>query len=264
MIQLLDIKSSKEKYLTELEGLRSEIAKEKSVMMTLKSCSAPVPALDLTSPATVSGEAGEMEAPLPSLAPALRRDVRHRPDYYRQMFEPSASKVPRLCEGKNREYNNPLYSGGYQPNTHQPHHPPMMHYMGHHTQPVNFSRAMEQDMQDKARIAPPGNLQQMPAVFKPGPQEPARQPAPAAHFPLHGPHSKAADFLMAARPEPLYGRTRHMALPLLPPPGLETESKCEACGTPANFMCSACKLVHYCSAACQKGHWSLHGRSCRK
>ena len=28
MIQLLDIKSSKEKYLTELEGLRSEIAKE--------------------------------------------------------------------------------------------------------------------------------------------------------------------------------------------------------------------------------------------
>ena len=115
MIQLLDIKSSKEKYLTELEGLRSEIAKEKAVMTTLKSCNAPVPALDLTSPTSVSEV--EMEPALPSLAPALRRDVRHRPDYYRQMFEP--------------------------------HHPPMMHYTGHHTrqvnQPVNFSRAMEQE-----------------------------------------------------------------------------------------------------------------------
>ena len=109
MIQLLDIKLDiKEKYVTELEGLRSEIAKEKSVIKTLKSYSAPVPALDLTSPATVSGEAGEMEPPLPPLVP-----IRHRTDYY------------------------------------QPHHPPMMHYTGHHTrqvnQPVNFSRAMEQE-----------------------------------------------------------------------------------------------------------------------
>ena len=248
MIQLLDIKSSKEKYLTELEGLRSEIAKEKAVMTTLKSCNAPVPALDLTSPTSVSEV--EMEPPLPSLAPAFRR---HRLDYYRQMFEPAASKVPRLCEGKNREYNNPVYSGGYPPNTHQPHHPPMMHYMGHHTQqvsqPVNFSRAMEQDMQDKTRIAP-GTLHQ-------------RQPGPAPPFPLQGPHSKAADFLMAARPERLH-HSHWRALPHLPPPGQETESKCEACGTPANFMCSACKLVSYCSAACQKGHWTIHHRSCWK
>ena len=38
---------------------------------------------------------------------------------------------------------------------------------------------------------------------------------------------------------------------VIPPPSSESESKCESCLAPANFMCSACKLVHYCSANCQ-------------
>ena len=28
-------------------------------------------------------------------------------------------------------------------------------------------------------------------------------------------------------------------------------SPCEACGSPANFLCSACKKVHYCTTRCQ-------------
>ena len=176
-----------------------------------------------------------MEAPLPSLAPALRRDIRTpRPDYYRQMFDPLSCKVPRLCEGKKREYNNPIFGGFPSNNTHPAHHPPMMHYMGH------FSRAMDLDIPDKTRLP----------IYKVGPQDIVRQAGPPAPYPLHGPQPKTGDFMMAARQEHLYGRVRS-GLPLLPPPTLETESKCEACGSLANFMCSACKLVHYCSAACQ-------------
>ena len=164
---MLDIKLDiKEKYVTELEGLRSEIAKEKSVIKTLKSYSAPVPALDQTSPATVSGEAEEMEPTLPPLVPVPRRDIRHRTDYY------------------------------------QPHHPPMMHYTGHHTrqvnQPVNFSRAMEQDIQEKTRMARTGNPPHQQALLWQQQQEqsqlqqyqanhfsyPAQYQAPAGQVPL--------------------------------------------------------------------------------
>ena len=264
MIQLLDIKTSKEKYMTELEGLRSEIAKERAVLATLKSCSAPpAPALDLSS--SDSGEEAGHSL-IPSLAPAQRgqarpRDMRQhpaRPDYYRHMFDPSAAKVPRLCEGKGREYNNLLAGGLPQANHqplhhpqlqhHPPHHPPMMHYMGHHNQPVNLSRAMDPEIAEKTRMSPAVNLHQMQAIYKVsqshshGGQEQAR-PGPvtsASAFGLPGPpHLPHHSYLAAARQR------------LLPPTSLDTESKCEVCGSPANFMCSACKLVHYCSAACQ-------------
>ena len=29
------------------------------------------------------------------------------------------------------------------------------------------------------------------------------------------------------------------------------DSKCEICGAPANFVCSACKGAHYCTSTCQ-------------
>ena len=35
-----------------------------------------------------------------------------------------------------------------------------------------------------------------------------------------------------------------------------TFSSCEACGKPANFLCSACKTVHYCTPRCQVGQSS--------
>lgn len=34
-----------------------------------------------------------------------------------------------------------------------------------------------------------------------------------------------------------------------------TFSSCEACGKPANFLCSACKSVHYCTPRCQVGQY---------
>jgi len=45
------------------------------------------------------------------------------------------------------------------------------------------------------------------------------------------------------------------------PPG--GDSQCAACGALANFMCSACKGVHYCSTQCQRGHWEVHTRNCQ-
>ena len=33
-------------------------------------------------------------------------------------------------------------------------------------------------------------------------------------------------------------------------------SSCDACGKPANFLCSACKTVHYCTPRCQVGRYS--------
>ena len=40
-------------------------------------------------------------------------------------------------------------------------------------------------------------------------------------------------------------------------PSLATAfSSCDACGRPANFLCSACKTVHYCTPRCQVGGYS--------
>ena len=33
-------------------------------------------------------------------------------------------------------------------------------------------------------------------------------------------------------------------------------SRCDACGRSANFLCSACKTVHYCTPRCQVGQYS--------
>jgi hypothetical protein len=40
-------------------------------------------------------------------------------------------------------------------------------------------------------------------------------------------------------------------------------SCCASCKSPAKFACSACKLAKYCSADCQKAHWSRHKVECR-
>src|SRR6185312_4545119 len=44
----------------------------------------------------------------------------------------------------------------------------------------------------------------------------------------------------------------------------ETQHFCSqhGCGNTANRRCSACKLVYYCSLACQKGHWTIHQPPC--
>ena len=344
MIQLLDIKTSKEKFTTELEGIRAEIAKERSVLASLKQqSSVTTPALDLVTRKkdTDTGditrdhsreqnrehrdhrELGRehsrdqsrycpVETSLPSLTPAVSRTVpgklrdssvyAGRPDYYRHMFDPSAAKVSRLCDGKNRDFTTGIFGGGLAGHGHQshlPHHHPAMlphHYLGPHSQPVNLSRVMEPELADKARLPPAMSLQQMQPIYKVGPAGPHQAgphhdtqrpiPPPPPPYTLHGPipyPPKTSEYFFA-RPEHLYHQQTKRP-PVLPPPSTEQESKCESCLAPANFMCSACKLVHYCSAACQvsqhhnkeqlkyllifllfsqKGHWTVHGRSCRK
>ena len=41
----------------------------------------------------------------------------------------------------------------------------------------------------------------------------------------------------------------------------EGDSQCAACGALANFMCSACKGVHYCSTQCQVSFHHLRART---
>lgn len=36
-----------------------------------------------------------------------------------------------------------------------------------------------------------------------------------------------------------------------------------ACSQPGTMSCSACRLVSYCSASCQKTHWKVHKRACK-
>ena len=65
------------------------------------------------------------------------------------------------------------------------------------------------------------------------------------------------------------------------PRSLQEDAVCEACGKMANFTCSACKGVHYCTTECQVGSiehgwlynqniglqrdgWLVHSRSCRQ
>ena len=164
MIQLLDIKTSKEKFRTELEGIRAEISKERSVLASLKQQSGGAsPALDLVVARKKEGgeqPGGEIsrelqssrpscppETTIPSLTPAVSRTGGSkgreregpgppvlqpgRPDYYRHMFDPSAVKVPRLCEGKTRDFTRDGIFGGGLPGhnhhqSHLPHNPPPM------------------------------------------------------------------------------------------------------------------------------------------
>ena len=48
-------------------------------------------------------------------------------------------------------------------------------------------------------------------------------------------------------------------------PLLLLQSICENCtNSPATFRCSRCPNIKYCSAACQRSHWSTHRKACRK
>ena len=38
---------------------------------------------------------------------------------------------------------------------------------------------------------------------------------------------------------------------------------CTVCNKQAKFVCSRCKLWRYCSAECQKKHWSTHKKCCK-
>ncbi|KAL7528247.1 hypothetical protein ACHAWF_002494, partial [Thalassiosira exigua] len=58
----------------------------------------------------------------------------------------------------------------------------------------------------------------------------------------------------------------HNTLAMDRPDDEDRMSKCAACGKNSNALkqCQACKLVKYCNASCQKEHWSIHKRGCKK
>ena len=37
---------------------------------------------------------------------------------------------------------------------------------------------------------------------------------------------------------------------------------CKNCKTPSKFKCNACRIIHYCSKACQKTDWKHHKKTC--
>merc|ERR1712181_81590 len=37
---------------------------------------------------------------------------------------------------------------------------------------------------------------------------------------------------------------------------------CEVCSKPANFLCSGCELVYYCTTSCQRESWATHYKLC--
>ena len=40
--------------------------------------------------------------------------------------------------------------------------------------------------------------------------------------------------------------------------------KCGCCGGEAKHLCSGCKCIRYCSKNCQKQHWALHKKGCKR
>ena len=43
----------------------------------------------------------------------------------------------------------------------------------------------------------------------------------------------------------------------------DTGQPCRTCGKPTEKRCSACTLVHYCDAVCQRADWPNHKKACR-
>jgi hypothetical protein len=71
------------------------------------------------------------------------------------------------------------------------------------------------------------------------------------------------DYISKMYPEHLLRWARpasHMLLPMVLPP------RCEGCGGGGGKLmrCARCRLVHYCSRACQLAHHSTHGPVCRR
>ncbi|XP_060067383.1 uncharacterized protein LOC132547616 [Ylistrum balloti] len=48
-----------------------------------------------------------------------------------------------------------------------------------------------------------------------------------------------------------------------PPQLQQINGNCKVCGKTAMFLCSNCKLIWYCSQACQLNHWVSHSHECK-
>eukprot|EP00092_Neocalanus_flemingeri_P000584 GFUD01000619.1.p1 GENE.GFUD01000619.1~~GFUD01000619.1.p1 ORF type:complete len:698 (-),score=140.71 GFUD01000619.1:188-2281(-) len=179
------------------------------------------------------------------------------PEVYKQMLE-NAARMTRLPGERQRdlESNSSIPYMGFQP-------PGMLVKPG-------IARQYEQEILERTRQSlqqypglPPAISQQYSKGLPPLPPDTTlSHVAQRSGYPPHSAHlainpsirsSMSSSLLSPPRPNPENV------------PTIETsESKCEACGAAANFMCSACKGAHYCSTECQRGHWMVHNRACQQ
>ncbi|PPQ79343.1 hypothetical protein CVT26_007458 [Gymnopilus dilepis] len=100
------------------------------------------------------------------------------------------------------------------------------------------------------------------------------QPSQGVGIRVQPPDPRNASHLSAAAHDPNFFRAnmaqvvQEATTPKFTPPArlpcanVQAE-KYTACGNPGTSACSACKLVSYCSKACQKAHWATHKKDCR-
>lgn len=181
----------------------------------------------------------------------------HTQDVYKQMLE-NAARATRLPGERPRdlETNSSIPYMGFQP-------PSMLLKPG-------IARQYEQEILERTRQS----LQQYPGLPPAIPQQYSKglPPLPAdttlsqiaqrGSYPPHSAHLAGNPSMRSSIPSSLLSPPRPNPETV---PTIETsESKCEACGAAANFMCSACKGAHYCSTECQRGHWMVHNRACQQ
>lgn len=181
----------------------------------------------------------------------------HTQDVYKQMLE-NAARATRLPGERPRdlESNSNIPYMGFQP-------PSMLLKPG-------IARQYEQEILERTRQSlqqypnlPPAISQQYSKGLPPLPADTTlSQIAQRGSYPPHSAHLAGNPSMRSSIPSSLLSPPRPNPETV---PTIETsESKCEACGAAANFMCSACKGAHYCSTECQRGHWMVHNRACQQ
>jgi len=181
----------------------------------------------------------------------------HTQDVYKQMLE-NAARATRLPGERPRdlESNSSIPYMGFQP-------PSMLLKPG-------IARQYEQEILERTRQSlqqypglPPAISQQYSKGLPPLPADTTlSQIAQRGSYPPHSAHLAGNPSMRSSIPSSLLSPPRPNPETV---PTIETsESKCEACGAAANFMCSACKGAHYCSTECQRGHWMVHNRACQQ
>jgi len=178
------------------------------------------------------------------------------PEVYQKMLE-KAARASRLPGERPRdlESNSSIPYMGFQP-------PGMLLKPG-------MSRQYEQEILERTRHLqqypglPPGISQQYSKGLPPLPADTTlSHVAQRSSYPPHSAHMGINPSMRSSIQSSLMSPPRPNPENV---PTIETsESKCEACGAAANFMCSACKGAHYCSTECQRGHWMVHNRACQQ
>jgi len=252
MEELLEIKTCKERSMNELEELRLDVYREKNLLESLRQQrQAREAALERRT------GSGEKLPPHTSQIQTVRSQVLQEVAQRQEMERRQDAQRQGLERKKELEQKAPLprrFSDTEGPlirvDVERP--PPMPGGYSRLPIPEYSGMGMNQVMSEMYRHAAEarGSLPYLP--FPPGVPWAGRAGAPG---PAPSPTHHVGGRGRASGGHPSMGRGRPG------PPG--GDSQCAACGALANFMCSACKAVHYCSTECQRGHWVVHTRSCQ-